>query len=106
MSVHKQYEEDYIQKPKDSVTVSVMEDLKVRADRGVQKYTTTLEENNHDNFLQHLYEELLDAAQYVKKEITVQETIHDLIKQFGNDSELGAQVRKIYGQNKNQNTGS
>ena len=106
MSVHEWYEENYIQKPKDSITASVMKDLKARADRGVEKYTTTLEENNHDNFLQHLYEELLDAAQYVKKEITVQETVHDLIKQFGNDAQLGAQIRKIYGQNKSQNTGS
>ena len=94
------------EKPKDGVTWAVMNDLAQRAKRGVEKYTTTLEENNHDNFLQHLYEELLDAAQYVKKEITIQETVHDLIKQFGNDTELGAQIRKIYGQNKNQNTGS
>lgn len=94
--VHEQYEKNYIQKPKDAITVAVMEDLKARADRGVQKYTTTLEENNHDDFLNHLYEELLDAAQYTKKEITVRETIQQLIKAHNNDSDLGAKIRAIY----------
>lgn len=98
--MHERYEQNYIKKPKDSITASVMEDLRVRADRGVEKYTTTLEENNHDNFLQHLYEELLDAAQYVKKEIIVQQTVHDLTKKFSNDADLGNQIRKIYGKNK------
>lgn len=28
---------NYIEKPKDSITVSVMEDLKLRADRGLTK---------------------------------------------------------------------
>jgi phage terminase large subunit-like protein len=99
MAVHEWYEENYIQKPKDAVTVAVMEDLKTRADRGVQKYSTTLEENNHDDFLNHLYEELLDAAQYVKKEITVRENIQQLIKAHNNDSDLGAKIRAIYNEN-------
>lgn len=38
-----------------------------RSKDGKAKYGTTLEENNKDNFLQHLQEELLDAANYVQK---------------------------------------
>lgn len=85
------------EKPKDGITWAVMIDLAQRAKRGVEKYTTTLEENNHDDFLQHLYEELLDGAQYIKKEITVRETIQDMISKFPNDMELGNAIRQVYG---------
>lgn len=87
-----------ISRPKDGITWLVMQDLLSRANRGVLKYSTTLEENNHDDFLNHLYEELLDAAQYVKKEITVRQNLQKLIKETGNDTVLGEQVRRIYGQ--------
>lgn len=83
--------------PKDAITTSVMEDLKLRADRGLQKYNTTLGENNHQNMLQHAYEEALDMAQYLKKEITTLNTIQDLVKQYPNNIELGAKIREIYG---------
>lgn len=89
--------EETIIRPKDGVTWNVIQDLILRADRGVTKYTTTLEENNHDDFLNHLYEELLDAAQYVKKEILVRQNIQQLIETSKNcDVELGQQIRKIY----------
>ena len=87
---------DILERPKDGVTWSVIQDLLSRAKRGVEKYSTTLEENNHDDFLNHLYEELLDAAQYVKKEIIVRENIQQLIRQYPNDADLGEQIRKIY----------
>lgn len=89
---------DYIKKPQDAITTSVMEDLKSRADRGLKKYNTTLEQNNHQNMLQHAYEEALDLAQYLKKEITTLNTIQDLVKQYPNDIELGAKIRHLYGQ--------
>lgn len=88
---------NFMEKPKDAITVSVMEDLKSRADRGLKKYNTTLEQNNHQNMLQHAYEEALDLAQYLKKEITTLNTIQDLVKQYPNDQELGKAIRKIYG---------
>jgi hypothetical protein len=88
---------DYIQKPKDTITTSVMEDLKRRADLGLKKYKTTLGENNHQNMLQHAYEEALDMAQYLKKEITTLNTIQDLVKEHPNDAELGMKLRKMYG---------
>ena len=88
---------DYIQKPKDTITTSVMEDLKRRADLGLKKYNTTLGENNKDDFMNHLYEELLDAAQYIKKEQSFVPNIQKLISETHNDQDLGIKVRQIYG---------
>ena len=53
--------------PEDAITAAVILDLKSRADVGVRKYKTTLEQNNHQNMLQHAYEEALDLALYLKK---------------------------------------
>lgn len=83
-------------RPKDTITWEVMKDLSSRAERGVKKYTTTLEENNHQNMLQHAYEEALDLAQYLKKEMSTHNTIQDLVKNYSNDQELGAKVRELY----------
>jgi hypothetical protein len=83
--------------PKDDITASVMQDLTTRADRGLMKYNTTLGENNHQNMLQHAYEEALDMAQYLKKEITTLSTIQDLVKEYPNDAELGMKLRQMYG---------
>lgn len=87
---------NYIEKPKDEITTSVMEDLKLRADRGLLKYATTLGGNKVDNFLQHLYEELLDAAQYIKKEIVTRQTFYELTKECITDEELGNKVREFF----------
>jgi len=87
-----------INRPKDDITASVMEDLLSRAERGLIKYNTTLNDNNHQNMLQHAYEEALDLAQYLKKEVTTLNTIQDLVKQFPNNQELGNEIRKRYGQ--------
>ena len=83
---------------KDEITISVITDLASRAQRGLEKYNTTLGENNHQNMLQHAYEEALDMAQYLKKEITELNTIQDLVKQYHNDMELGKVIRAKYGQ--------
>jgi hypothetical protein len=89
--------EDYIP-VKDEITKAVITDLISRAQRGVEKYNTTLGENYHQNMLQHAYEEALDMAQYLKKEITTLNTIQDLVKQYPNDMELGKAIRAKYGQ--------
>lgn len=86
-----------IDRPKDDITWEVMNDLTSRARRGVEKYSTTLSENNHQNMLQHAYEEALDLAQYLKKEITTLSTVQDLVKQYPNDLELGEKIRQMYG---------
>ena len=83
---------------KDEITKEVIMDLASRAKRGVEKYNTTLGENNHQNMLQHAYEEALDMAQYLKKEITTLNTIQDLVNQYHNDMELGKAIRAKYGQ--------
>ena len=88
--------EDYF--VKDEVTKEVILDLAERSKRGVEKYNTTLGENNHQNMLQHAYEEALDMAQYLKKEVTTLNTIQDLTKQYPNDIELGKAIRAKYGQ--------
>lgn len=85
-------------RPKDSITEAVIDDLNSRASRGWTKYNTTLGQNNHQNMLQHAYEEALDLAQYLKKEITTLNTVQDLVKQYPNDQELGAKIRELYGQ--------
>ena len=51
----------------DKIVRRVIQDLDLRSVVGVDKYKTTLLKNNHDNFFKHLLEELLDAANYVKK---------------------------------------
>ena len=46
--------------------------------------------------LQHSYEEVLDLAQYLKKEINNRNTIQQLIKMYPNDFRLGEVVREIF----------
>ena len=86
------------ERPVDTITLAVIEDLNSRADRGWYKYRTTLGYNNHQNMLQHAYEEALDLAQYLKKEITTLNTVQDLVKQYPNDQELGTKIRELYAQ--------
>ena len=83
---------------KDEITKAVMLELAERSRKGFKKYGTTLNENDHQNMLQHMYEEALDFAQYLKKEITTLNTIQDLVNQYPNDQELGEAIRAKYGQ--------
>lgn len=52
-----------------NITDLVIEDIKKRADVGLKKYGRPLTSFNGRSALQDLYEELLDAAQYIKQEI-------------------------------------
>lgn len=58
----------------DKIVEAVREDLRLRSERGIQKYGTTLERKDLSliEWHQHHYEELLDAALYVKR------ILHDL----------------------------
>ena len=89
----KEYDDYFV---KDEVTKNVMLDLAERSRKGYKKYGTTLHENDHQNMLQHAYEEVLDLAQYLKKEIDTLNTIQDLVKQYPNDADLGEQLRLRY----------
>jgi hypothetical protein len=52
---------------KDKIVKQVINNFKKRSEVGINKYGTTLEENNNDDFLQHLKEELMDAVLYIEK---------------------------------------
>ena len=92
---------EYMEKEKstkDQITNLVIKDLSSRAERGLIKYNTTLGENDHQNMLQHAYEEALDLAQYLKKEITTLNTIQDLVTKLPNPTDLGLVIQILYGQ--------
>ena len=63
----------------DGCVISVINELKERSITGVEKYGTTLEANNTDDFLQHLKEELMDATLYIQK-------LQDQVKQVKSNS--------------------
>ena len=52
---------------KDPIVQQVIDKFAERSATGVKKYGTTLHENNHDDFLTHLQEELMDAILYIQK---------------------------------------
>ena len=52
---------------KDPIVKDVIKQFKQRSKTGINKYGTTLEDNNTDDFLQHLKEELMDAVLYIQK---------------------------------------
>jgi thermostable 8-oxoguanine DNA glycosylase len=81
---------------KDKITEAIIEDLKSRSERGIKKYNTTLDQNNKDDYMNHLYEELLDAAQYAKKEMSIIPMIQDMITNNPNDQELGKLIRETF----------
>ena len=51
----------------DPIVNKVLESFKQRSKVGIDKYGTTLEDNNSDDYLQHLQEELMDAILYIEK---------------------------------------
>lgn len=51
----------------DPIVESVVNKFLQRSKVGIEKYGTTLNENNTDNFLQHLQEELMDGVNYIEK---------------------------------------
>jgi hypothetical protein len=59
----------------DKIVLEVIQDLNSRSLIGLNKYKTSLEDSKEDliAFLNHQYEELLDAALYCKKAIKLLE---------------------------------
>lgn len=53
----------------DSITNDVISDLRKREQFGVLKYGKFLTHHTTEDTMQHLYEELLDAALYIKTEM-------------------------------------
>ena len=54
-------------KMKDKIVEDLKREFDIRSCVGIDKYKTTLQDNNKDDFLQHLKEELMDAALYIQK---------------------------------------
>lgn len=52
---------------KDRIVQQVIEQFQQRSEVGIKKYGTTLEDNNKDDFLEHLKQELMDAILYIEK---------------------------------------
>jgi len=51
----------------DQIEKKVTDKFKSRSEVGIKKYGTTLQDNNTDDFLNHLQEELMDAILYIEK---------------------------------------
>lgn len=51
----------------DPIVEAVVKKFRDRSNVGFKKYGTTLEDNNTDDFLNHLQEELMDAVNYIEK---------------------------------------
>lgn len=79
----------------DQVVTNVVNKYQGRSAVGIRKYGTTLEQNNTDNFFQHLQEELMDATLYVQKLMEQREQLIKLIRETENDQELGVKIRHL-----------
>lgn len=51
----------------DPIVEDVVKQFRERSQIGIEKYGTTLEENNTDDFLEHTKQELMDAVNYIQK---------------------------------------
>jgi hypothetical protein len=79
----------------DQIVLEVIEKYAQRSEIGINKYGTTLEKNNHDNYLKHLQEELMDATLYLQKLMTLDKEITKLVRDHPNDTELGIKIRNL-----------
>ena len=80
---------------RDTVVDNVIDKYYERSQIGITKYGSTLAKNNHDNYLKHLQEELMDATLYLQKLMDLNEEITILVKMFPNDKDLGAEIRRL-----------
>jgi hypothetical protein len=79
----------------DSIVDQVVRKYEIRSAVGINKYGTTLQTNNKDNFLQHLQEELMDATLYIEKLMSLEKEITNLVRKHPNDAELGWKIRDL-----------
>jgi hypothetical protein len=80
---------------KDKIVDQVLIKYEQRSNVGINKYKTTLENNNKDNYLKHLQEELMDATLYIEKLISMEQEITALVKLYLDDKELGKKIRNL-----------
>lgn len=79
---------------KDNVTNIVIDSVIKQQEKGINKYHTTLADNNTDNFFEHAIQESIDLLQYLTK---LKISFKELCEQYPNDLELGKKIREIYG---------
>ena len=80
---------------RDSIVETVVDKYYMRSSVGMAKYGTTLAENNHDNYLKHLQEELMDATLYLEKLRSLGQEINRMVNLYPNDADLGEAIRKM-----------
>ena len=61
----------------DPIVQQVVDSFHERSKVGIEKYGTTLAENNTDDFYQHLSEELMDSLLYIQKLKTIKTSLND-----------------------------
>ena len=76
----------------DKIVTQIVDKFKKRSEIGIKKYNTTLEENNTDDFYEHLSEELMDSLLYLQK-IKEQKDTYFLL--LGRYNELKEQFEKL-----------
>lgn len=79
----------------DSIVDQVVAKFQQRSTVGIQKYNTTLQENNKDNYLVHLQQELQDATLYIEKLLTQNAEITNLVNTSIDDADLGMKIRNL-----------
>jgi hypothetical protein len=62
---------------KDPIVQQVVDSFQERSKVGIEKYGTTLAENNTDDFLEHLQQELMDATLYIQKLKSIKPSLND-----------------------------
>ena len=80
---------------KDKIVEQVVEKLRSRSAIGIEKYGTTLDENNRDMYLLHFQQEMLDGANYAEKLLTQRRELISLVMKYPNDAELGKAIREF-----------
>ena len=61
----------------DPIVQKVVDSFQERSKVGIEKYGTTLEENNTDDFYRHLSEELMDSLLYLQKLKSIKPCLED-----------------------------
>jgi hypothetical protein len=79
----------------DKIVENVREKYLQRSKVGINKYGTTLEGNNKDNYLEHLQQELMDATLYLEKLMSLEKELTTLVNKHKNDAELGYAIRRL-----------
>ena len=77
---------------KDKIVTQIVDKFKQRSEIGIKKYNTTLEENNTDDFYEHLSEELMDSLLYLQK---IKEQKDTYFKLLGKYNEMKIQFEKL-----------